>query len=98
VKLLALAELIPLALMGAAAQTPPGCVEQRPANEASVTAASGTLEDLSLYRPRAADSEPDSTQDCHQEASLSTGTRIDAATHARIDAAADTKSQCFSER
>jgi hypothetical protein len=51
VKLLALAELIPLALMGAAAQTPPGCVEQRPANEASVTAASGTLEDLSLYRP-----------------------------------------------
>jgi hypothetical protein len=48
-KLLALAELIPLVLMGAAAQAP-SCVEQRPANEASVTAASGPLEDLSLYR------------------------------------------------
>jgi len=50
-KLLALAELIPLALMGAAAQAPPGCVEQRAANEASVTAARATPEDLSLYRP-----------------------------------------------
>jgi hypothetical protein len=50
-KLLALAELIPLVLMSAAAQAPPGCVERRPANEASVTAASRSLEDLSLYRP-----------------------------------------------
>ncbi len=49
-KLLALAELIPLVLMGAAAQAP-GCAEQRAANGASVTAASGALEDLSLYRP-----------------------------------------------
>jgi hypothetical protein len=47
-KLLVLAELIPLVLMGAAAQTP-NCVEQRPANEASVTGASGSLEDLSRY-------------------------------------------------
>jgi hypothetical protein len=49
-KLLALAELIPLVLMGVAAQTP-SCVEQHPANEASVTAAKTTPEDLSLYRP-----------------------------------------------
>jgi hypothetical protein len=55
VKLLALAELIPLVLMGAAGQTPPGCVEQRPANEASVTGASGTLEDLSHYSPEELD-------------------------------------------
>jgi hypothetical protein len=48
-KLLALAELIPLVLMGAAAQAPPSCAEQRPAKEASVTAASGTLGNLSLY-------------------------------------------------
>jgi hypothetical protein len=51
VKLLALAELIPLVLMGAAAQAPPSCVEQRPANEASVTAASRSPEDLTLFRP-----------------------------------------------
>jgi hypothetical protein len=49
-KFLALAELIPLLLMGAAAQAP-SCAEQRAPNEASVTAPSGTLEDLSLYRP-----------------------------------------------
>jgi hypothetical protein len=49
-KLLALAELIPLVLMGAAAQAP-SCVEQRPAKEASVTAASGPRRDLSLYPP-----------------------------------------------
>jgi len=49
-KLLALAQLISLVLMGAAAQAP-SCVEQRPANEPSVTAASGTPEDLSRYRP-----------------------------------------------
>jgi hypothetical protein len=49
-KLLALAELIPLVLMGAAAQAP-SCVEQRPANEASATAASGPRRDLSLYPP-----------------------------------------------
>jgi hypothetical protein len=49
-KPLALAELIPLVLMGAAAEAP-SCVEPRPAKEASVTAARGTLEDLSLYRP-----------------------------------------------
>ena len=36
--------------MGAAAQAPPGCIEQRLANEASVTTASRTPEDLSLYR------------------------------------------------
>jgi hypothetical protein len=47
-KLLALNQLIPLVLMGAAA---PGCVEQRPANETSVAAASRTPVDLSFYRP-----------------------------------------------
>src|SRR5262249_55773444 len=46
-KLLALAQLISLVLMGAA----PSCVEHRAANEPSVTAASGTPEDLSRYRP-----------------------------------------------
>jgi hypothetical protein len=49
-KLLGLAELIPLVLMGAAAQAP-SCVEQRPATEPSVTAAKATPEDLSLYPP-----------------------------------------------
>ena len=49
-RLLALAELIPLVLMGAAAQAP-SCVEQRPATEPSVTAAKATPEDLSLYPP-----------------------------------------------
>ena len=50
-KFLALAQLVPLVLMGAAAQAPSGCVEQRPANQASVTAASGPGRDLSLYSP-----------------------------------------------
>jgi hypothetical protein len=50
VKLLALAELIPLVFMGATAQAPPSCAEQRPTKEASVTTASRTPEDLSLYR------------------------------------------------
>ena len=49
-KLLALAQLISLVLMGAAAQSP-SCVERRPTNEPSVTAASGTSEHLSRYRP-----------------------------------------------
>ena len=39
---------------------------------------------------RAANSEPDSTQDCHEEASLSTGTQIDAAPRTGIDSTADT--------
>jgi hypothetical protein len=47
-KLLALAQLISLVLMDAAAQAP---LPNRPANEPSVTAASGTPEDLSRYRP-----------------------------------------------
>jgi hypothetical protein len=44
VKLLALAELIPLVFMGATAQAPPSCAEQRPTKEASVTTASRTPE------------------------------------------------------
>jgi hypothetical protein len=47
-KLLAVAQLISVVLIGAAAQVP---LPKRPANEPSVTAASGTPEDLSRYRP-----------------------------------------------
>jgi hypothetical protein len=38
---------------------------------------------------RAANSEPDSTQDCHEEASLSTGTQIDAAPNSEPDSTQD---------
>jgi hypothetical protein len=85
VKLLALVELLPLVLMGATAQAP-SCTEQRAANGPSVTAASGTLEDLSLYRPEELDAYE---LHCDQEiaAAIQRGDTAGAQSWARLRAA-----------